>query len=147
MKKCKECQLEKPVEDFYRDALSADGHRNNCKVCKNTKTIKWREENRAHYNEIARKHNRVNYQVDRLRRYEISLKDHTEMLVKQNYVCAICDKPPTAKRCLATDHDHTTKEVRGLLCYKCNRDMVVVDDKEHLAKLLSYRDKKHKGSK
>ena len=143
MKKCKECQIEKPLTEFYKDKLSADGHRNNCKVCKNKKTLKWRDENRAHYNEIARRHNQANYEQDRLRRYNLSLQKHAEMLVAQNYVCAICQKPPTEKRALATDHDHVTDEVRGLLCYKCNRDMAVVDDKEHLAKLLLYRDKKH----
>jgi hypothetical protein len=113
------------------------------KNAKTKKTMKWREENREHYNEIARKHNQANYEHDRLRRYNLSLQKHTEMLVSQNYVCAICGSPPTEKRALATDHDHVTKEVRGLLCYKCNRDMAVVDDKEHLSKLISYRDKKH----
>lgn len=143
MKKCKECRVEKELSEFYKDALSADGHRNNCKLCKNLKTIKWREENREHYNTIARKHNQANYQVDRLRRYSLTIQKHAEMLSQQKGVCAICARPPTAKRVLATDHDHMTKEVRGLLCYKCNRDMAVVDDKSHLAKLISYRDKKH----
>lgn len=145
MKKCKDCGETKELTEFYKDKLSADGHRNNCKVCKNKKTVQWRDVNRAHYNEIARKHNQVNYQNDRLRRYNLTLQQHTEMLIAQNYVCAIpgCGKPPTKKRVLATDHDHSTGEVRGLLCYKCNRDMVVVDDKEHLTKLISYRDKNH----
>lgn len=143
MKICKECKLPKELTEFYKDRLSADGHRNNCKECKNKKTLKWRDENRAHYNEIARKHNKANYKEDRLRRYNLSIQKHTEMLVKQNYVCAICGRPPTSKRALATDHDHVIKEVRGLLCYKCNRDMAVVDDKSHLEKLLKYRDKKH----
>lgn len=144
MKKCKECSEMKPLTEFYKDKLSAGGYRNNCKACKNKKTIEWRNENRAHYNEIARKHNQANYEVDRLRRYNLSLQRHTEMLIAQNHVCAICGRPPTDKRALATDHDHITGEVRGLLCYKCNRDMVVVDDKEHLIKLLTYRDKDHK---
>lgn len=143
MKKCKECSIEKELTEFYKDALSADGHRNNCKVCKNAKTIRWREENRSHYNEIARQHNQAHYKEYRLKRYEITLKEHTEMLIRQNYVCALCGNPPTAKRALATDHNHSTNEVRGLLCYKCNRDMVVVDDIDHLARLISYRDKTH----
>ena len=141
--KCNECGVEKELTEFYKDKASPGGVRKNCKACKNKKTVEWRNNNRERYNEIARMHNRANYQEDRLRRYNISLKAHTEMLASQNNVCALCKNPPTEKRALATDHDHATGEVRGLLCYKCNRDMVVVDDMAHLEKLLAYRDKKH----
>ena len=141
MKKCKECGKEKELTEFYKDRLSADGHRNNCKACKNKKTLLWRDANRERYNEIARKHNKANYAVDRLRRYALSLKEHTDMLIAQNYVCAICQKPPTNKRTLATDRDHETGKVRGLLCYKCNRDMAVIDDPSHFERLLAYKEK------
>jgi hypothetical protein len=48
------------------------------------------------------------------------------MLAAQDGVCAICHKPETMVRLgkvirLAVDHDHGTGEVRGLLCYRCNR--------------------------
>ncbi len=32
-KKCSRCGLEKQIDDFYRDALSSDGHRSECKAC------------------------------------------------------------------------------------------------------------------
>lgn len=143
MLRCNQCGLEKQLTEFYKDKASLGGIRKNCKSCKNKKTLFWREANREHYNEIARKHNRANYEQDRLRRYKLTVEKHTQMLIKQNYVCALCGKPPTDKRALATDHDHVTGEVRGLLCYKCNRDMATVDDKDFLSKLIAYRDKKH----
>jgi hypothetical protein len=61
-------------------------------------------------------------------------------LEHQGNVCAVCNKPNKAtKRCLAVDHNHTTGKVRGILCYKCNRDMNVIDNPEHLAKLIKYK--------
>jgi hypothetical protein len=34
--------------------------------------------------------------------------------------CWLCGKPPKTRR-LHIDHDHRTLEVRGLLCFQCNR--------------------------
>jgi Recombination endonuclease VII len=52
---------------------------------------------------------------------------YQEMLLAQNYLCAICGKPETkidpqlGKPCmLAVDHCHGTKKVRALLCFRCN---------------------------
>lgn len=39
--------------------------------------------------------------------------------------CAICNRPATTfRKRLAVDHDHKTKEIRGLLCLHCNRYVV-----------------------
>lgn len=52
------------------------------------------------------------------------------MLDEQGGCCAICKKPETkrdhqkGKTCvLAVDHNHETKEVRGLLCFRCNTNL------------------------
>lgn len=143
MKPCKKCNKIKPLSEFFKDKGLADGHANICKECKQASTYEWRKKNKDKYNAYMRQKNKDRYPEARLQRYGISLEQHTKMLIAQNYVCAICKKAPTSNRPLVVDHDHVTNEVRGLLCYKCNRDMVAVDDKEHLDKLLSYRDKKH----
>jgi len=54
------------------------------------------------------------------RTYSITLAQYNEMLVRQGGKCAICGHPPKT-RALNTDHNHKTKQVRGLLCHKCNR--------------------------
>lgn len=41
----------------------------------------------------------------------------------QDGVCFIC-RFPSRKRRLAVDHDHVTGKVRGLLCRRCNRDIL-----------------------
>jgi hypothetical protein len=42
------------------------------------------------------------------------------MFEGQSGVCAICGRPPGAKR-LDVDHNHETGKIRGLLCGSCNR--------------------------
>lgn len=69
---------------------------------------------------------------DRLRRleraYGLSERQYNEMLLVQNYRCAICGNEETThtagvKRRLSVDHDHTTGAIRALLCGKCNRKL------------------------
>jgi hypothetical protein len=140
MKQCNKCLLTKPLSEFFKDKNNkTDGRYSICKICKQIAAMKWREANREQYNENQRKQHAKNYQRNRLYRYDITPKQHADMLLRQKGLCAICQKPPTAKRALATDHCHKTGRVRGLLCYKCNRDMNVVDNPAHLAKLLEYK--------
>ena len=55
------------------------------------------------------------------RYYNLSIEDYKEKLKEQNHKCAICgvDEADLSKA-LHVDHDHNTKEVRGLLCISCN---------------------------
>lgn len=46
--------------------------------------------------------------------------DYDRMLAAQGGGCAICGNTPKTRR-LDVDHDHRTKEVRGLLSHRCNR--------------------------
>lgn len=60
-----------------------------------------------------------------LKVYGIDIDIYNKMLEKQNFVCAICNKPETRKRngavqSLCVDHDHSSGKVRGLLCFRCN---------------------------
>lgn len=60
------------------------------------------------------------------RKFGITLEDYDEMIAAQENKCAICQLPQelnVLKRKLAVDHNHKTKQVRGLLCDKCNRGL------------------------
>lgn len=55
-----------------------------------------------------------------LNKYNISVEDYNLLLIKQNYVCAICHKQCIYKPRLSVDHCHETGKIRGLLCGNCN---------------------------
>lgn len=51
--------------------------------------------------------------------FGISFEEYSSLLEKQGGVCAICKRPPKAKK-LGVDHCHETGVLRGLLCFSCN---------------------------
>jgi len=54
-----------------------------------------------------------------LRKFDLTQAEYDDMLTGQDNCCAICLRPFTETACV--DHDHTTGNVRGLLCQACNR--------------------------
>lgn len=85
-----------------------------------------------------------------LRKFGITLAEYSEMLLAQNGVCAICQKPETQKRdgkvkALAVDHDHDTGVNRGLLCSDCNTGIgKLKEDRDIFVAAIRYLDK-HSG--
>jgi Recombination endonuclease VII len=61
---------------------------------------------------------------DRLCRHGLSREDYQGLLARQGGACAIC----RSKHPLDIDHCHSTRQVRGLLCRKCNLGLGLFDD-------------------
>lgn len=55
--------------------------------------------------------------------YDLSADEYEALLKLQGGKCAICRARPVSKR-LAVDHSHKSGEVRGLLCSRCNHDLM-----------------------
>lgn len=55
--------------------------------------------------------------------YGLTATDYDALLQAQGGRCAICRARPKSKR-LAVDHEHKTGAVRGLLCSRCNHDLM-----------------------
>jgi hypothetical protein len=53
-------------------------------------------------------------------KYEMRSSDYELMLSDQDGGCAICGEKPSKDQRLHIDHDHSTGDVRGLLCMKHN---------------------------
>jgi uncharacterized membrane protein len=71
--------------------------------------------------------------------YKITLEEYESLLIKQNYVCAICkqperivDKRTNLVRNLAIDHCHNSNKIRGLLCNSCNQGLGKFKDNKNL---------------
>lgn len=58
-----------------------------------------------------------------VRVYDITPEQYNELLQVQAGCCAICLARAATTR-LAVDHDHKTGKVRGLLCKRCNHDLL-----------------------
>ena len=72
--------------------------------------------------QYAKSHTRKRHMNSGIKKkYGIDLNKYEEMLVEQNDGCALCGtKEEEQDRRLAIDHCHTTGNVRGILCNKCN---------------------------
>lgn len=64
------------------------------------------------------------------RKYGITTEVYEKMFLEGDKVCWICCLPPKKRR-LAVDHDHSTGQVRGLLCFLCNKKMIGRAKKAH----------------
>ena len=67
---------------------------------------------------------KISNQVRKYRRYGLTPKQYASLFDAQGGLCAICKSEPIT----VIDHDHETKEVRGLLCGVCNRGLGMLGD-------------------
>ena len=85
-----------------------------CKVC--TKARQQRYHKTHRYRSVSRHLRKA---------YGISVAQRDQMLVSQNYACAICGVTEGEGRLrLHIDHDHETGKIRGLLCKICNMHLL-----------------------
>lgn len=67
-------------------------------------------------NKATNQHNGKEYRL--LSRYGINANEYDRMFIEQDGLCAICKNPDKIN--LAVDHNHTTNQVRSLICLHCN---------------------------
>lgn len=129
-----------------------------CKACNKARMNRWMLTNREAYNGRRRAASaampfEVRKQVkgwdsDRTRNknlrraYGIGIEEYDAMFAAQNGLCAACGCPETMKhkgtlKRLAVDHDHSTNEVRALLCHNCNRAVGLLSDDAQKAYALA----------
>ena len=118
-------------------SANSDGLDGRCKECVKKINAEYRHHNRKQLSQKERQRwqektseekQKIN-QSSRERRlqrvYGISIQKYNQLLEKQSFCCAICEKHQSKeKNSFAVDHNHFTGEIRGLLCYYCNHRVV-----------------------
>ena len=159
MKRCKRCGLVKPLDDFYRSPGMRDGHRNDCKPCNleekrqryradpaaaKARGKRWQQENPDRLN-AYRRARRLEPEVKRrersghlMRKFGITIEQYELMLEAQGGICAICGRTPR-EISLHVDHDHSSGQIRALLCFPCNNALAdLQEDPRVVANALGY---------
>lgn len=149
-KVCRRCGEEKQLEDFYNkcDRKGGDGKSSYCKECdsmissmRKQKRLEANPELREKYNKKTREwksvHGDKRCQSNSLKRnYGITAPQRDLILTHQGGTCAICGCIPEPP---CVDHDHTTGQVRGILCHSCNMAIgLLKDNPSILTKAAAY---------
>ncbi len=122
MKICKTCQTEKPLSEFWKRTYKSGVVKTQSK-CKSCQTTKRRKYYKPH--EYAR------------RKWNLTEEEYTTLINRSQGLCEVCNTPMGDKRCI--DHNHSTGEIRGVLCNKCNTALGLVgDNTTTLTKLIQY---------
>jgi hypothetical protein len=159
MKRCAGCKTDKPESEFYSRSAKESATRNQklqpwCKTCMKAAKKRLRADpvKRQHEYDLRKTYRTRDlaaaHAQDRVKNlrtlFSLTLEQYDSLLEAQHGLCAICGKPETAvlngvvKR-LAVDHCHESKQVRGLLCSRCNTAIgLLCDDIDIAAKLVSY---------
>lgn len=142
MKTCKICKHSKDLSEYYNHKASKDGKYNRCKKCDNKARKQWELDNKdkAAY---SSRNKTLKY------RYGIGIPEYNKMLESQGHKCAICNtsenKVAGVTHSFSVDHCHSTGEIRGLLCNRCNRGLGMLGDSiESIKKAVKYLEKGNK---
>ncbi len=121
---CYECRKEKDRKKKNNLRLSEEHREKSNEIVAAINRKKYHEDHEYRKNLLEKqKKNRMNAKC---KSYGITLDQYNNMFDEQGGVCAICGEEETARhgngvvRSLHIDHCHTTGQVRGLLCNKCN---------------------------
>lgn len=142
MKRCRKCLEVKSVDDFWVNRNTWDKLQAYCKPCAKRANYGWRERDGSHVRVVMARFG------SQLKKYKITQADYDAMLLEQDGLCAICQRPETETRKgtlkrLAIDHCHVTGRVRGLLCSSCNHAIgKLKDDPALVRRALEYLERR-----
>src|SRR3990167_6343729 len=138
-KTCSKCKEEKNLSKFWFQDKKTGQRMSACKDCMKLATAWYRNKNRELLNKKRKDYYHKNQNREMLRargirkkypertfatniktRFGITIDEYNLMLKNQKGGCAICGMKHNHKRRFCIDHNHTTNEVRGLLCNGCN---------------------------
>ena len=153
---CTKCKQDKNVSEFHKDKKKISGLTSWCKDCRNEtrkerywkdpeqgrkRTKKYRESLTQEQRYIANRNTKLK------QAYGLTHEQVEEMKRLQDYKCYVCSKQETeaGSKGLVVDHNHTTRQVRKLLCSTCNTALGLLnEDIKIFTSLIEYV-KEHNG--
>ncbi len=139
-KYCPCCTDTKALTEFYHTKGKPQSY---CKSC-------WKQKAKTAYVKPDKKKTKA-YTLKS--KFGITLEKYHELYTQQNGCCAICSKQITLyaetrdlSDVACVDHNHTTGEVRGLLCNHCNTGIGLLQEDVYILEAAS-KYLKDKGSK
>ena len=126
MKHCGKCNRDLQKSCFAKNKAKKDGLQERCKECR-----------AKHFQTIKHKRKKQTPEQKRkylLKSYGLTKEQFLEMLIAQNFSCAICNTKEWGRPSPCVDHCHNTGVVRGLLCNRCNRGLGLFNDNKEVLK-------------
>lgn len=117
---CSKCNKNLSLENFYKRKDLSSGTQSWCKECQHKRTKEYKQ--------------KVGYRKYNLKAaYNITQEEYISLLNKQNGKCKICGN----SKKLLIDHNHSTGQIRGLLCHNCNIALGHIFDNPVIASRLT----------
>ena len=133
MVRCTHCKIEQPESEYHKRKHKINGLDSWCKSCKKVYRHSYFTKN------IEKEKRRARIKAWKLHNIQISFDRYRELLEIQQSKCNICGIQLDV---LHVDHDHTTGNIRGLLCVKCNQGLGQFNDScALLTKAIQYLEK------
>lgn len=129
---CTKCNKKKNLNKFSKHPKGRYGKHPQCNTCRSNFEKKRYLNGEKEKRKLLRPYS---YEKQLKDRYKITLVEYNSILKRQKNRCGICQR----KIKLVVDHDHLNKNVRGLLCTKCNTGLGKFNDNiEMLNKAIQY---------
>ena len=144
--KCRICKEDKDKSEMKKESRNTKlGYTNMCKDCMVDYAKSYRQDNKDKIKEKKDNYYRSEkgQEVARrgnLKKFGLDFDGYDALLKQQDYRCAVCGiEESKLKKKLCIDHNHTTGNVRGLLCPNCNMALgLLKDNKDNISNLLNY---------
>ena len=132
LKHCPGCKRARSFDEFSTSGESNGGLASHCRECS-------RRMSRENYDK-AKAGRKYRASADKIRdkrlraKFGISLAEYRDKLIEQGAICPGCGATPEMNgKDFAVDHNHSTGEIRGLLCGRCNSAIGFLRENENIA--------------
>ena len=147
---CTKCNQNKETSEFHKDKKKTNGLTSWCKDCRNKARAEkyWKEpesqrkRSQDYRKTLTQEQRYISNRNTKLKQaYGLTHKQVEEMKRLQEYKCYVCscNELEAGSKGLVVDHNHTTGQIRKLLCSPCNTALGLLrEDKNIFTSLIKY---------